>query len=198
MANADQAFGFRAVQNGSGGTPGRLNEYPIATAYATALGDGDLVTLLADGSVGLASASTFILGIFKGVRYTASDGSTVFRKNWIASTAEKSGTTIWASVEDNPTAVYEVQADTSTTQASVGQFADLVASAVDANGNSTMSVVHGSSEDQFMITKVITTKPVRNAAGNPDMSTTGTYAIVHVRPLMHQFSGNTAQEVAEI
>ena len=198
MANADQAFGFKVVQNGFGGTPGRLNEYPLATTYGTALGDGDMVTLLADGSVGLASASTFYIGVFKGVKYVASDGSIVYRKNWIASTAEKSGTTITALVMDDPGAIYEVQADTSTTQASVGQFADLVPSTVDANGNSTMSIVHGGSEDQFQIVKVITTKPVRNAAGNQDMSTTGTFAIVHVRPIMHQLSGNTAQEVAEV
>ena len=198
MANADLASGFKVVQNGVGGIPGRTNEYPLATAYGTALGDGDIVKLISDGSVALAGATDPYIGVFKGVRYVASDGSYVYRKNWIASTAEKSGTTIYAMVEDSPAAVYEVVADTSTSQASVGQFANLVPSAVDANGNSTMSVVHGGSEVQFMITKVITDKPVRNAAGNPDLSATGTFAIVHVRPLMHQLSGNTASEIAEI
>lgn len=198
MANADLASGFKVVQSGFGGTPGRLNEYPIATAYATALGYGDIVKLVADGSIELATASNPYVGVFQGVKYVASDGSIVYRKNWIAATAEKSGTTILALVADDPGAIYEVIADTSTTQASVGQFADLVASTVDANGNSTMSVVHGSTEDQFMITKVVTGKPVRNAAGNPDLSTTGTYSIVHVRPLMHQLSGNTSTEIAEV
>ena len=198
MANADLASGFKAVQNAFGGTPGRLNEYPLATAYGTAIGYGDIVKLVADGSVELAGATDPYIGIFQGVQYVASDGSIVFRKNWIASTAEKSGTTIKALVCDDPGATYEVIADTSTTQASVGQFANLVASAVDANGNSTMSVVHGASEVQFIISKLITGKPVRNAAGNPDLSTTGTYSIVHVRPVMHQLGGNTASEIAEI
>ncbi len=198
MANADLASGFKVVQNGSGGIPGRLNEYPIATTYGTSLGDGDMVKLIADGSIALAGATDPYIGVFKGVKYVASDGSTVFRKNWIASTAEKSGTTILALVADDPSAVYEVVADTSTTQASVGQFANLVASAVDANGNSTMSVVHGGSEVQFMITKLILGKPVRNAAGNQDVSTTGTYSIVHVRPLMHQLGANSASELSEI
>lgn len=198
MANADMATGFKVVQNGFGGTPGRLNRYPIATAYGVALGYGDIVKLVANGSVELAGATDPYIGVFQGVEYVASDGSIVFRKNWIASTAEKSGTTIWALVADDPGAVYEVQSDTSTTQASVGQFANLVASAVDANGISTMSVVHGAGEVQFMITKLITTKPVRNAAGNPDLSTTGTYAIVHVRPLMHQLGANSASELAEV
>lgn len=198
MANADLATGFKVVQNGSGGTPGRMNEYPIATAYATSIGYGDMVKLLADGSIGLAAATDPYIGVFQGVNYIATDGSVVFRKNWIASTAEKSGTTIKALVLDDPASVYEVVADTATTQASVGQFANLVASAVDANGISTMSVVHGGSEVQFMITKLILDKPVRNAAGNQDVSTTGTFSFVHVRPLMHQLSGNTASEIAEI
>ena len=198
MANADLASGFKVVQSAFGGTPGRLNEYPIATTYATSIGYGDMVVLLADGSVGLATSSTDILGGFYGVNYVASDGSVVYRKNWIASTPEKANTTIKALVCDDPGAIYEVIADTSTTQASVGQFADLVASTVDANGNSTMSVVHGGSEEQFIIRKIIIGKPVRNAAGNQDLSTTGTYSIVHVQKLNAQFSGNTAEEIAEV
>ncbi len=192
MANADLANGFRNARSGNGGTPGRLNEYPIATAYGTSIGDGDIVKQLTDGTIALAAAGDQFLGIFRGVRYTASDGSIVFRRNWIASTPEKSGTTIYALVDDDPGAEYEVIADTSTTRASIGQFANLVASSVDANGGSTMSVVHGGSEVQFQIIDVILGKPVVNAAGNQDLSTTGTFSIVRVRPILHQRGASQA------
>jgi len=197
MANADLANGFRNARSGNGGTPGRLNEYTLATAYGTSIGDGDIVKQLTDGTIALATAGDQFVGIFRGVRYTASDGSTVFRRNWIASTAEKSGTTIYALVDDDPGAEYEAISDTSTTRASIGQFANLVASAVDANGGSTMSVVHGGSETQFQIIDIILGKPVVNAAGNQDVSTTGTYAIVRLRPILHQ-RGTPQAVLAEV
>ncbi len=195
MANADRPFGFRVVQSNYGGTPGRLTEYPIATAYGTPIGDGDLVSLNASGVLILCTAATQPIGVFKGVRYIASDGSVVFRRNWIASTAEKSGTTIYGLVDDDPGALYEVQCDTSITQATVGQLANLVPSTVDANGGSTMSVVTGGSEDQFQIMKLILGRPVVNAAGNQDVTTTGTYTWVHVRPLTHQRGANAGTEI---
>ncbi len=195
MANADLANGFRVVQSNYGGTPGRLTEYPIGTAYGTSIGDGDLVSLNASGVLILCTAATQPIGVFKGVRYIASDGSVVFRRNWIASTAEKSGTTIYGLVDDDPGALYEVQCDTSITQATVGQLANLVPSTVDANGGSTMSVVTGGSEDQFQIMKLILGRPVVNAAGNQDVTTTGTYTWVHVRPLTHQRGANAGTEI---
>lgn len=192
MANGDYAFGFRPVMNGAGGTPGRLGEYPIAdtagTGYGTAIGYGDAVSLHSDGTVILCTASTQFLGVFMGCRYTASDGSIVYKKNWSASTAIVTGSA-YALVYDDPHAVLEVQSDTATTQASVGQFANLVPTAVSSLGTSRMSVIHGGSEDQFQIVKVVTGKPVRDSNGKQAESTTGTFAIVHVRPLTHQLSG---------
>lgn len=195
MANADIANGFKVVQSGYGGTPGRLTEYPIGTAYGTSIGDGDLVSINASGVLILCTASTQPIGVFKGCRYVASDGSYVFKRNWVASTAEKSGTTIYGLVEDDPGAIYEVQCDTSITQADVGQFANLVPSAVDANGGSTMSIVTGGSETQFQIMRLVLGRPVVNAAGNQDVTTTGTYTWCHVRPLTHQKGANAGTEI---
>jgi hypothetical protein len=200
MANGDYAFGFRPVMHGAGGMPARLGEYAIAdstgTGYGTSIGYGDLVKLAGDGTIQLATAGDQMVGIFQGCRYVASDGSQVFSKNWVASTVVKTGS-ITALVYDDPHGIYEVQADTSTTQASVGQFADLVASAVNSLGVSTMSVVHGSTEDSLQIVKVVTDKPVRDANGYQALSATGTYAIVHVRPIQHQLSG-VGTVVAEV
>jgi len=192
MANGNYAFGFRPVMHGAGGTPARLGEYPIAdttgTGYGTSIGYGDLVKLVGAGTIELATAGDQMLGIFMGCRYVASDGSYVYKKNWVASTAVKTGS-IYALVYDDPHGIYEVMSDTSTTQASVGLFADLVASAVSSLGISTMSISHGASEDSLQIVKVVTGKPVRDSNGKQAESTTGTYAIVHVRPVQHQLSG---------
>lgn len=99
-------FGFRPLRHLSGGDPNRTRQYPIASGYATALGTGDPVKALTDGSIALAAAGERILGIFQGVQYTAADGSAVFTNYWTAST---SATNVKASVVTDPNVTFEVQ-----------------------------------------------------------------------------------------
>lgn len=75
---------------------GATREYPIASGYATALRQGDLVYLISDGTLAkwtgttaLAGADTTdagILGVFMGCSYTDTVLGKTFRTYWTAST----------------------------------------------------------------------------------------------------------------
>lgn len=127
------AYGLQPVYHLTGGTV-RANEYPIASAYDTTIFNGDLVELHTDGTITQAAAAqTNLIGVFKGVSYTASDGSVVYSKTWPADTV---ATNIKAYVFDDPDIVFRVQADqvgSALAQTNVGNNTDITVAA----GNST-------------------------------------------------------------
>lgn len=121
------AYGLQPVYHLTGGTI-RPRGYTIATGYGTSIFNGDLVELHTDGTLNQAAAAAAnLVGVFKGVEYTALDGSVVFSKYWPAST---SATNIKAYVFDDPDIVFRVQADqvgTALTRAlAVGECCDIV------------------------------------------------------------------------
>lgn len=115
MANTDAKSGFKPLRHLAGGVI-RANEYFINTSGTTGFNDnifsGDVVALNADGTIETAAAGAVTLGIFEGCYYIASDGSVVFTRNWVASTAVKTGSKIRAMVFDDPNIAFEVQAAT--------------------------------------------------------------------------------------
>lgn len=201
MANPDAPFGFRPWKHLSGGTPGRTNEYPIGTAYNTSIFKGDVVKLDGSGNVVIGTAGAQAVGVFAGVKYIAADGSVVFKNNWVADTAEKSGTIIKALVYDDPDTVFLAQSNGSMTEADVGQFCDIDTS---ASGDTTtgwsrqQTSATGGSETQFKILDVIGSRhmmPCRNAAGNQDFYATGTNALVAVKLVQHTNASIATVEV---
>jgi len=201
MANPSAPFGFRPWTHGSGGTPGRLTEYPLSTAYATALYYGDLVLLSAGGDVNIAAAGNQVVGVFAGVNYYAADGSVVYKKHWTAATAEQTGSTIKALVYDDPQQLFLAQSAGSMTRADVGQFCDVDTSSggsasTGISGQQTSAT--GGSETTFKIVDVVDVNkqyPCRNAAGNQDFYATGTNALVVVRAVKHVHNGIATTEV---
>lgn len=134
MALANAPFGFRPLRHLSGGQI-RNVEYPIASAYNTAIGEGDVVKLLSTGYIAVAAAGDRPLGVFVGVQYQASDGSNVFSNYWPASTV---GSNIKAMVIADPMVTFEVMSGGTPTFANVGELADHVTGTPSsATGNST-------------------------------------------------------------
>ncbi len=130
MANADRPQGFRPMRHLTGGVI-RNNEYQILTSGTTGYNDnifsGDVVKLNTDGTIERAApGDTNLIGIFDGCQYTASDGSIVFSRNWVASTGVKTGSVIKAQVYDDPNITFYVQtaSGTSFAQAMVGSNGD--------------------------------------------------------------------------
>jgi hypothetical protein len=100
-----------------GGTwSGQQSEYSIASGYNTSLFYGDPVYVLADGTIGRATAGAGnpITGVFVGVKYTDTDGNFVSRDYWLANTATQGGLNAAAYVADDPLIIFNIQAKNST------------------------------------------------------------------------------------
>jgi len=112
MANTDAPFGAKPVRIlGGSSWNGQTEPYPILSAYNTTIRFGQFVKVLADGTIGLASAGDTCRGVFLGVEYTATDGTQVFSRTWTASTATLNSANAIAKVVDNPLTVFEIQHD---------------------------------------------------------------------------------------
>lgn len=196
MANPDAPFGFKPYKHAAGGTIGRTNEYTLATAYASDIFQGDLVKLAADGSIAVAGEGEEFVGVFAGVKWISTDGSINYSNNWVASTAEKSGTEITALVYDDPHQLFLVQATGTITEADKGQLADMdTAQAGNATtGISGQAIVTGSTEGGFQIVDVLDDRhqyPVRLANGNQGIAQAGANAYCVVLPVEHARRVNT-------
>lgn len=117
MNGVNAPFGFKPIRTQSGAPISQaLNQYYIASGYATAIYTGDPVTVLADGSIGIGVAGSACLGIFAGCKYQtvapqANGQSFIFSPYWPASTVVKTGTVVEAMVLDSPDLVFAVQED---------------------------------------------------------------------------------------
>lgn len=124
MANVNSPHGLRPVRHMTGGDV-RVNEYSIASAYATNIFFGDPVEMTGTGkNIQLAAAQNVDnIGVFAGCRYVNAQGEQKFSKYWPAST---SATEIVAMVYDDPNIVYEIQCDT-LAEGDIGQLVDWAA-----------------------------------------------------------------------
>jgi hypothetical protein len=126
MANVDAAFGFVPIRHMSGNAP-RTNKYTIASELAENIFKGDLVIVIAAGTLTPHTATeTNNIGVFDGCSYTASDGSYVYSEYWPTGTT---ATNIIAYVYDDPYTVFKVQSAGTTAQTNIGNCADVVAGA---------------------------------------------------------------------
>jgi hypothetical protein len=110
MANTNAPFGLRPVRKLGGGNISQ-SVYSIATAYTTAIYDGDIVALTGTGrNIAKAAADTTnAIGVFKGCSYKDSTGAMVFSHYWPGVSDSKSD--IKAYVVDDPQVIFECQAD---------------------------------------------------------------------------------------
>tara|TARA_R110002110_G_scaffold38204_5_gene125105 strand:+ start:388 stop:972 length:585 start_codon:yes stop_codon:yes gene_type:complete len=112
MANKDASFGLKPVRM-IGGSPynGGQSRYRIASSYATAIYQGDLVMQVTGGGVEIhaVGGTVPLVGVFNGCSYTdPTSGEQVFKNYYPASTAASD---IIALIIDDPMVVFEIQAD---------------------------------------------------------------------------------------
>jgi len=112
MANKDAAFGLRPSRM-MGGAPysGGQSRYRIGTSLAGAIFQGDLVKQVTGGGIERAAASSTVpvVGVFNGCQYTdPTTGEQVFKNYYPGGVAASD---IIAFVIDDPSVVFEVQAD---------------------------------------------------------------------------------------
>ncbi|HEY3526677.1 MAG TPA: hypothetical protein VGK47_10800 [Nitrososphaeraceae archaeon] len=133
--NAPNGFVPYSYMDGSLWT-GQLEEYPIASGYGTCLFEGDPVTLLADGTIGIGVAGSGIIGIFQGVTYTSSTGEPIFTNFWTASTATQGSQNALAKVVADPNVLFDVQVASS----SGGTVNPVAIAQTDINNNANFAV----------------------------------------------------------
>ena len=120
MANVSEKFGLRPYRK-LDGTPlvGAQNRYTIASGYATAIYQGDLVLPVAAGNIERHTAgnSTPVVGVFNGVFYTDPTTQKPTYKNYYPGSIAASDIT--AFVVDDPDAVFLMDADEAFTRANL-------------------------------------------------------------------------------
>ena len=109
MANKDAAFGFRPTRHISGGLI-RAEESPIAANYNTAIYNGQVVEVVAAGSIEAATVGdTQTAGVFGGVSYTDPTTSKPTWSNYYPASTNASD--LKATVYTDPNIVFEAQHD---------------------------------------------------------------------------------------
>lgn len=109
MANTNSPFGLRL--HDTGGKCAYLTEYTIASAYNTAIGEGDPVVMTGTGRniAAAAAGEENCIGVFKGCMYVNPQGEQVFSSQWSASQV---ATEAKALVYDDPGFTFLAQVDT--------------------------------------------------------------------------------------
>lgn len=81
------------------------------TSYATSIFQGDLVTLLSDGTIGLVAAGNNnpSIGVFMGCKYFDSTNTLIFSKYWPSATPTFNATNPIAFVVDDPNVLFDAQ-----------------------------------------------------------------------------------------
>lgn len=112
MANVAEKYGLRPVRK-LDGSPfiNAQNRYRIASGYATAIYQGDLVKPVTGGGIerAVANTSDLVVGVFNGVFYTDPTTQKPTWKNYYPGGVAASD--IVANVIDDPHVVYSVDSD---------------------------------------------------------------------------------------
>jgi hypothetical protein len=189
MANQVEKFGLRPYRK-LDGTPlvGAQNRYTIASSYATAIFQGDLVIPVTGGNIERypGNTSTAVVGVFNGVFYTDPTTQKPTFKNYYPGGVAASDIT--AFVVDDPDAVFLVDADATFARADLFQNYSLTAvSGNTKTGNSLQQLdVSESGTNATFVVQAI------DICQDPDnSSTSGANANILVRINNHFFRSGT-------
>jgi hypothetical protein len=126
MSSTNAPFGLRPAYHPSGLDRATALADGIVSGYTSSILKGQPVKLDTSGVIQAAAAGDAFLGAFSGVEWTDTTGRRRVSNYWPANTAYQTGSCI-AYYYDDPNIVYEIQADGSLAQTSVGAESDLSA-----------------------------------------------------------------------
>ena len=126
MSATNAPFGFRPVFHPSGVIRPRALAGGISSGYGTNILQNQPVLLTTSGLLNpVTTNSVDFVGVFAGVEYTPTGGGRRVVSNfWPASTTYDTGSLI-AYFYDDPTIIYEAQADGSVAQTAIGDQANI-------------------------------------------------------------------------
>lgn len=124
MSATSAPFGLRPAFHPSGLDRAQALAGGIVSAYGSAILKGQPVKYVTGGTIQPAAAGDAFVGAFAGVQWTDTTGRARVSNYWPANTAYQAGTCVAYFYADQ-NIVYEIQADGSLAQSSVGDEADL-------------------------------------------------------------------------
>ena len=124
MSATSAPFGLRPAFHPSGLDRAQALAGGIVSAYGSDILKGQPVKYVTAGVIQPAAAGDAFVGAFAGVEWTDTTGRRRVSNYWPASTAYQTGSCV-AYFYNDPNIVYEVQADGSLAQSSIGDEADL-------------------------------------------------------------------------
>jgi hypothetical protein len=131
MSSSATPYGARPVGtlSASGSFTAKVRHYQIASAYGTSIFFGDFVKLVTAGTIEKDTGTTACtpIGIFMGCSYTdPNTNQKTFSQMWTASVAASDA---YGYVIDDPNVIFEMQADGSAAQATLGSNCAVVQTA---------------------------------------------------------------------
>jgi len=203
MASTASPYGFRAV-NELGGLPyaGSTRSFLIDPAgYNTNIFNGSIVAINTSGYLNIVTTNgdnstpfpAGTVGVFVGCTYTNAQGQIIYSQFYPANTASVQGSSITAYVIDDDRAVFQVQANGSMAQTTLGMnvFLSAVQSTSTGStttGNSTTAVSTSAAATSGYAFRVV------GFANTPGFSTVGdafTDILVKFNPGAHSYSNAT-------
>jgi hypothetical protein len=123
MSSLNQPFGLRPSFHPTGLDRAVALPNGIASGYSSGILKGQPVALNTSGNIIAATAGSAYQGAFAGQEYTDLTGRRIISNQWIASTAYQTGSQVTYYYSD-PNIVYDIQADGSLAQTSIGDQAN--------------------------------------------------------------------------
>jgi hypothetical protein len=124
MSATNAPFGLRPAFHPSGLDRAQALAGGIASGYNTDILKGQPVKLDSNGNIVVADPGDAFQGAFAGVEFTDTTGRRRVSNYWPANTAYQTGSCV-AYFYNDPNIVYEIQAQGSLQQSSIGDMADL-------------------------------------------------------------------------
>ncbi len=122
----NQSKGFSPVRAAGGRIVDPSDQFEVLGGYTTDLFSGQVVTQANDSFVRvLNAAADLVLGVFNGVWYVDTQGDTIFRPYWPASTSVQTGSVIKASIYDPVGTFFQIDSDADTIFGDSDKYADL-------------------------------------------------------------------------
>ena len=126
MAAVAAPYGFKPVQRINGHENGSFRQLKMTNSYGTSVFFGDIVELVAAGTIELdtAATSTRPIGVFQGCSYT--DPNLNYKLHSQMWTASTSATDIMAHIADDPDQLFQVQFNGTIAQTQLGLNAEVI------------------------------------------------------------------------
>ena len=184
MSATNAPFGLRPAYHPSGLDRATALADGILSTYSTNILKGQPVKLATSGVIEVAAAGDAFVGAFSGVEFTDTTGRRRVSNYWPASTAYQTGSCI-AYYYDDPNIVYEIQADGSLAQTSIGAEADLSATTA---GNTTVGLSQCTISTTVVAAGSGAQMRIINLAPYPGNAWGDSFTIVRATVAKHQYA----------